>query len=422
MSILQKEGLIIRIALAPEELPPSGKRLLVINTLFAAASGLSSTFLNIYLWKLLRNLDQIAIYNFFIFFFTAAGYACAGWIAKRTDRVYTLRIGIGILALFYVTILLLGPKVGVWSAGVGCLNGLGTGFYWLSLNILVFEVTEPETRDRFNGANGFLFAVASGIAPMAAAQILARLPWGGYQLLFLLSFGFFLTAVLFTRRLELGNCPPSYDLYVGFRPEEHRILWWRVLTGSLCLGLREGTVLFLPFLLVFLVTRSEILAGRYLLMTSACSLAAFYFVKRFLTAERRIFFARIAGLAMGASVLFLLLHLNSVSLFVFGILNSLFAPLLLIPYASLALDVMGRLPEAVHRKVEYLVIREVALNLGRCLSLLLLIFSEFWWPDAISERVSFFVIGLSPLLGLISFKNIADHFVQTFHHPAKSVK
>ncbi|MGZ4113378.1 MAG: hypothetical protein ACXVP5_13145 [Tumebacillaceae bacterium] len=116
----------IRNAKAQEELPGSGKRLLVINTLFAGASALSNTFLNIYLWKLLRDLDQIAIYNFFIFFFTAVGYATAGWIAKRTDRLYTLRIGIGILALFYVLILVLGARVDGLQAMLGCLLGLAT--------------------------------------------------------------------------------------------------------------------------------------------------------------------------------------------------------------------------------------------------------------------------------------------------------
>lgn len=384
----------------------------MINTLFAGASALSNTFLNIYLWKLLRDLDQIAIYNFFIFFFTAVGYATAGWIAKRTDRLYTLRIGIGILALFYVLILVLGSGVDGLQALLGCLLGFGTGFYWLSYNILVFEVTEPETRDRFNGANGFLFATASGVAPMAAAQILAHIPWGGYQILFFLSFGLFLTAVLFTRRLQHRESPAFYDLYVGFRPEEHGKLWRQVLTGSLFLGVREGTVFFLPFLLVFLVTKNELLAGRYLLLTSSCSLLAFYIVKRFLTHERRGFFAVVAGFALGVSVLLLLMRVSTLSLFVFGTLNSLFAPLLLIPYSCLALDVMGQLPEAVHRKVEYLVIREVALNVGRCLSLLVLILCEFWLPDRASIRISFLLIGIAPLTGLLFYRRSALQFEQ----------
>ncbi|MGZ4121671.1 MAG: MFS transporter [Tumebacillaceae bacterium] len=402
----------IRNAKAQEELPGSGKRLLVINTLFAGASALSNTFLNIYLWKLLRDLDQIAIYNFFIFFFTAVGYATAGWIAKRTDRLYTLRIGIGILALFYVLILVLGARVDGLQAMLGCLLGFGNGFYWLSYNILVFEVTEPETRDRFNGLNGFLLATASGVAPMLAAQILARIPWGGYQILFLLSFGLFLLAVFVTWRMRHRESPAFYDLYVGFRPEEHGKLWRQVLLGSLFLGLREGTVSFLPFLLVFLVTKNELLAGRYLLLISACSLLAFYIVKRFLTHARRGTFVIVAGLALGSSVLLLLLKVTTVSLFVFGIFNALFAPLLLIPNSCLALDVMGRLPEAVHRKVEYLVIREVALNIGRCLSLLVLILCEFWWPDAISIRVAFLLIGISPLTGLLFYRRSARDFEQ----------
>lgn len=385
-------------------LPASSKWLLVINTLFAVASALSNTFLNIYFWKLLQGLQQIALYNFFIFLFTALGYVAAGFFAKRSDRLYTLRIGIGLLALFYVLILILGINVGTLYLPLGCLLGFGNGFYWLSYNVLVFEVTEPETRDEFNGANGFLFAMASGVAPMVAGQVLSRLPGNGYQILFLLSFGFFFSAVFFTRSLELRVGSPTFDLKAGFRPEQHLQLWRRTLTTSFCLGFREGVLAFLPFLLVFLVTDSELLAGRYLWMTAVASLLSYYFVKRYLTFERRTRFVTVAAFMLGSSVLWLLVDVNMWSLFTFGVVNSLFSPLLLIPYSCLTLDVMGRLPEAVHRKVEYMVTREVAVNTGRCLSIFILILAQRYWPETIANRMAFLLIGLSPLIGLVFFR------------------
>ncbi|PWK15483.1 MFS transporter [Tumebacillus permanentifrigoris] len=400
-----------------DKLPPSGRWLLAVNALFAGASALSSTFLNIYLWKLVRGLEQIALYNLLIFLFTALGYLAAGWLAKRTDRLYTLRLGVLFLAVFYVLILILGPRVGQTYAWLGCLHGTGAGFYWLSMSVLVFEVTEPETRDSFNGANGFLFAVASGIAPLLAGKVLTTLPERGYHFLFLISLALFLAAVLCTWRLKKRKCPPCYDLRLGFNPESYGPLWRRKLLVSFFLGFREGVLVFLPFLLVFLVTRNELTASRYLLMTSVASLIAYYVMKKFLTFERRLFFVTLSALMLAGSVVLLLYRVNTLSLFTFGLLNSLFSPLLMIPYSCLSYDIMGRLPEAEHRKVEYLVVREAAINAGRCLSLGALIACEFWLPDALSNRIAFLIVGFSPLLGMIYFRRSSNEYQETFLKP-----
>jgi MFS transporter, YQGE family, putative transporter len=404
-----------------EPLPADGKWLLMINSLFAGAGGLSGTFLNIYLWKILKDLEQIAVFNLFIFLFAAIGFATAGWLAKRTDRLYTLRIGVAVLALFYVLILLLGPRVGQWYAGLGCLQGFGAGFYWLSYNILVFEVTEPKTRDTFNGANGFLVAIATGVAPMLAGWILSTWLQFGYRILFLLSFGLFLTAVLVTWWLSRRKEPPLFDLNAGFRPEEHGGLWRQTLGVCLLIGFREGTLFFLPFLLLFVVTRDELLASRYLLITAVLSLAANYVAKRFLTFERRPLFVTVSAFMLGLSVLLLLIQVNTTGLFVFGILNSLFAPLLLIPFSCLTYDVMGRLPQAEHRKAEYLVIREVAVDAGRCLSLLLLVVNEAFLQEATAIRIAFLTAGMSSIAGLFLYKRSHEAFVNTCTDPARRI-
>ncbi len=400
-------------------LPPSSKWLLSINTLFAGASALSNTFLNVYLWKFLQDVEQIATYNFCIFFFTAIGYATAGWIAKKSDRLYTLRASVAILALFYILMITLGAKAVNMYALLGALQGVGTGFFWLSYNVLVFEVTEPETRDAYNGANGFLFAIATMAAPLLAGRILSTLPQRGYTIIFAVSGALFLTAVLFTWRLRRNASPPSYDLYSGFSPKEHRNLWRKMLSMSFSMGFREGTLAFLPFLLVFLVTQNELTASRYLLFTAGGSLVAYYIVKRFLTNSRRMFFVTTAAIMLGLSVVLLLFEVNKFSLFVFGIANSLFTPLLVIPYSCLTYDVMGKLPEAAHRKVEYIVIREAVVNSGRCLSILAMIMLQELVSATLALQLTFLMVGLSPLVALFFFRRTETSFQTRFSSPLR---
>lgn len=46
---------------------------------------------------------------------------------------------------------------------LGGLLGVGYGFYWLAFNVLTFEITEPNTRDLFNGLLGAMTSVAGMI-------------------------------------------------------------------------------------------------------------------------------------------------------------------------------------------------------------------------------------------------------------------
>ena len=72
------------------------------------------------------------------------------------------------------------------------LLGIGYGFYWLAYNVLTFEITEPETRDFFNGFLGVLNSVGGMIGPLLAGFIISRLTgFIGYTIIFIISLGLF---------------------------------------------------------------------------------------------------------------------------------------------------------------------------------------------------------------------------------------
>src|SRR5699024_7953275 len=93
---------------------------------------------------------------------------------------------------------------------LGSLLGIGFGFYWLAFNVLTFEITEPETRDFFNGFLGLLSSLAGMVGPFAAGLIITSMEeFTGYKTIFALSLGFFSLAVLLSfflqRRSAQGN-------------------------------------------------------------------------------------------------------------------------------------------------------------------------------------------------------------------------
>ena len=125
--------------------------LLLIGGLYSMSMALSNTFVNIYLWKQSGEFIDLGIYNLTVVIFQPLTFILAGRWAKKIDRVIVLRIGVIFLALFYLSVLFFGERAGENLVILGALLGMGYGFYWLAFNVLTFEITEPETRDFFNG-------------------------------------------------------------------------------------------------------------------------------------------------------------------------------------------------------------------------------------------------------------------------------
>src|SRR5699024_5896322 len=142
------------------------KILLMIGGLYALANYLSNTFVNIFLWKQSGEYLDLALYNLAIYVFQPLAFILAGKCVKNIDRTVIIRIGVVILSAFYITVLLAGGSATDYPYLLGALLGLGYGFYWLPFNLLTFEITEPETRDFFNGIFGTLQSFGGMIGPL----------------------------------------------------------------------------------------------------------------------------------------------------------------------------------------------------------------------------------------------------------------
>jgi len=117
--------------------------LLLIGGLYSLSIALSNTFVNIYLWKQTGELKDIGLYNLAVAVAQPFTFILAGRWAKKIDRVIVFRIGIILLALFYLSVLGFGTSASKYLLLLGALLGMGYGFYWLAFNVLTFEITVP---------------------------------------------------------------------------------------------------------------------------------------------------------------------------------------------------------------------------------------------------------------------------------------
>src|SRR5699024_122788 len=317
--------------------------LLVIGGLYSLGIFLSNTFVNVFLWRQTNDFMTIAIYNFAIFIFQPITFIVAGKLAKKVDRIIVLRLGVTFLSIFFLTVLIIGERAAVFNFLLGCLLGVGYGFYWLAFNVLTFEITEPETRDFFNGFLGGLESLGGMIGPVLAGIIITRLATDvGYTTVFSISLGLFVLAVVCSFFLKRRKAEGKYGLLTVIREVKTNKNWKNVIIANLFQGMREGLFVFVVTIWVFLITKSEFALGMFNLCLSGLSFIFYLLVVKIIEPSMRKKAILLGSLIISFSVFIILFDLTYVHLIVYAIVIGIGYPIINVPYNSMALDVIGK--------------------------------------------------------------------------------
>lgn len=368
--------------------------LLLIGGLYSLSVALSNTFVNIFLWKQTGELLDIGLYNLAVTVAQPLTFILAGRWAKKIDRVIVLRIGVIFLALFYVSVLVSGASAAKYLLLLGTLLGIGYGFYWLAFNVLTFEITEPETRDFFNGFLGILTSVGGMIGPIAAGFIISKLEkFTGYSIVFGISLGLFALAVFLS--FSLKRRPASGKYWFGrILSERKNSLNWRMVTNAhFFQGLREGIFAFMISVLVFISTGTEMALGTYGLINSGVSFVAYFAVSRLIKKHQRLKSILLGGLLLYAAIFLIAFDVTYTRLIIYAVTIAIAYPLLLVPYLSITYDVIGSGWKAAEMRVEYIVVREIYLNAGRVVSILFFLVMVTMMDVKQSLPILFLVLG-----------------------------
>ncbi len=184
---------------------------------FFMATSLSSTFVNVYLFKMEEDWVFISMFNLIQYLTTAVTFALGGWLIKKRDRVMAIRLGVAVLSFFYLSVWWLGARSVDWFAALGVILGMGSGFYWLAFHVMYFEITEKENRDIFNGLHGFCTSVGGIVAPFVSGFLISQMgELKGYRLIFGISLIIFLCAVLASFLFPFPKSPGKLSIALGF--------------------------------------------------------------------------------------------------------------------------------------------------------------------------------------------------------------
>ncbi|RIU93538.1 MFS transporter [Oceanobacillus picturae] len=381
--------------------------LLVIGGLYSLGIFLSNTFVNIYLWKQSGDYITIAIYNLAIYLFQPATFILAGKLAKKVDRVIVLRLGVIFLSIFFLSVLLIGEQASKYNFLLGSLLGIGYGFYWLAFNVLTFEITEPETRDFFNGFLGVLQSFGGMIGPLLAGIIIARMEANiGYTTIFTISFILFILAVACSFFLNRRRAEGSFHFRRILQERHHNKNWRRILYAHTFQGLREGIFAFIISIWVFLITQSEFSLGMFNLVLSGLSFVFYFIATKFIKNKLRKKAILLGGLILFFSTFIILFNLGYVQLIIYAVFIGIAYPIINVPYVSMTYDVIGKAWKAKEMRVEYIVVRELFVNLGRVASIVLFLGAVMLFPAKQVIPVLLIILGSGHLIIYFFVKNI----------------
>lgn len=385
----------------PHQLDKQAILLLTVHGLFMFANALSGTFINVYLWKENKDFALIAWFALITHIMMALTFFIAGKWVKEQDKMFVLRLGVGVSALFYLVVLLMGKHAGFGFVSVlGIVQGLATGLFWLSYNVVYFEITEPHNRDKFNGWAGLLGSFSGIAAPWISGFIITHMKdLHGYRIIFMLSIALFILGVAASFFLKKRDALGAYTWFQPFvRLSKKGNPWRRVVCALAAQGVREGVFTFMVGLLVYLSTKNEMKLGDYTLVVSVVGLFSFWLTGRILRPSYRSRMMLVGVLAMCSILSLFLWKISYTILLLFGITTALVFPLYTIPMTSSVFDIIGKDEESAKQRVEYVVLRELALNAGRIFGIVVFLLLILWKGTPRVMTTAMIVLGSFPLI------------------------
>lgn len=344
---------------------------LIIHSTFQFGASMSGVFLNLYLWRLTHSVAVNGTYNIIVYILTPIGFALGGWMIKKKDRMVSYRLGIMLIGLFYLSVIIAQEALVKYYVAFAIFNGLAAAFYWVGYLTLMYDVSTEQNRIRYLAYNMIFFTLASLAGP-ALAGFIIRLREGlsGYTIVFGIAFCMFLLAALISLKIKAssGHHRVYYLKWTGLIMKKNRD-WLKALLGFFGMGLLQGTMLFLPNILLFQVMPREDIVGYLGVLYSSLSIAMGMFISKYAQSSKSRMYLAIStiGYLVGVSLL-----LGSITIWTvvgFMILYSVFSPLQGNTMTGYYYGLIAKLPLKGELKVESVVVRELFLNVGRVISI-----------------------------------------------------
>lgn len=348
------------------ELSGPARRLLTVQALYILAGALAGIFVNIFLWQT-RTLRAVTIYNLFYFTAIPVFFIVGGALAKAYRRSWGFTLGALLHSLFYSLLLVWATEAGDHLGFLGTLAGAATGFSWINLHTLAYDLVSREQRDRFFGLNGMFNTVSTLVGPLVAGFVIFRLGSpGGYRFVFGAAVAVFLVETVLSLGLRSAG-GESLRLRTAF--SLHAAPGWeRALAAHFVAGARDGVLMTVGPILIYALGANTLDFGRFNSLFALLTTGAYFLGVRLLRPGNRGTFLALGSWGSFAAALAIAVVSGLPGIMVFNVLNAIFPVFYNLPYLAQYFDLMQTVPHAAERRVELIISREIWLDFGRVVS------------------------------------------------------
>lgn len=324
-------------------------------------------------------------------------------MSKRKDCLITFRLGIFIMAFFFLAVIIFQEKVASFPVFFGMLNGLAQGFYWIAMLVLAYEVTTNENRLRYFGWDNGAMALAGILGPFMSGYMIDWFPGlTGYIVVFAGSFGLFILTIvgsLFVKKETFRS--QTFLLSFIFKRDLKKQIWKKHFLGWFIIGIREGVILLLPPIILYHIVHKESIVGLLTVLFGVVSIVSNQLLGRFGKKEYYHFYVLFAAVGLTVTTLVLLLFKISITtVLIFMIGNAFFDPQIRNSYTCHMYCLMSGLPNGGKKlKTELIATRQIFLNLGRILPVLFFMM----YADGIEYRLIAWLLVITAVTQLILY-------------------
>ncbi|OGF20484.1 hypothetical protein A2316_01495 [Candidatus Falkowbacteria bacterium RIFOXYB2_FULL_38_15] len=350
------------------------KSLFFSYALWGAAYPIISLFINAFIWRQTGSFINVAGYNLGLFIGLPFGFLFATILLRKINIKFTYILGllISIIAGF-LAIFLSSFSFFIYLT-YGLIYGVGSGLYWSSRNYLTLQETKDEHRNYFfsivslaNKISGMVVAFVSGWIIFSVESMLGYSATGAYLLLIFIAFIFMLLSglVIFKTNLETPTIKKIWQLSISKK-------WNQVRIVAMGMGVLDGSMYFLPTLLILYFLGKENVLGTISAVVSLISMLLLYIYGKYSSRRDRKYILLLSFSVNFLLALLLALFMSHLSVYIFVLLCGLslaFYWLALNPWFLSVMDTV--LGEKKQDKFVVIFDHEIFLNLGRIVSVII---------------------------------------------------
>ncbi|POB09829.1 MFS transporter [Sulfobacillus sp. hq2] len=343
------------------------------------ANAVATVFVNLFMLVVAHDLTGLITFNIGYFVALSVVFYAASKVFHGQPPLVPYRWGLFLTMAFYGLLLLLSHHAGHMILTLGIIYGIAQGSYWFGFNLMTFDTIDKDSRMHFFGMSGAINSIAGVAAPLFSGFIISTFSGlGGYLIVFAAALALYAAALIVSSGVPMG--PPMHLQPVtdSWRVVAERPDWALIIKTVVIRGTREGITSISGLFLIFFATHNAALVGIYTAATALARMAASLLVTRHVRDSRQMqaMSLGVAGI-IGAGLL-LLAGSSWPWIFAYGVLFALTLPFYMIPSETIPMGVMDNDPQITQRRVSYTLSREVALNVGRLLTVAILSIGVHW--------------------------------------------